>query len=512
MISLRQFIKQRKTEKDNELIYLTDTLDKNIHYLKQLFNNCSDIVYREFNLAQCPQIKLVLIYADGLADNNIINQQIIKPLVLEVSMTGSSDDITNQNAFHYIKTQGLCINQVKEVTVFNDVVNAVLSGDTVLLVEGHDQALTCESKGWKSRSVEESTTEAVVRGPKESFVETLRINTALIRRKVKNPRLKIEMFKIGHVTKTDVAVVYIEGIAKENIVNEVKDRLRKIAIDDVLDSGYIEQLIEDHPYSPFPTINNTDRPDKTSANLLEGKVAILVDGTPVVLTVPAFFVEAIQSPEDYYQKFQFVSLIRIVRFFSLVATLLAPSLYIAVISYHQEMLPTPLMLSIAAQREAVPLPVLLEVFFMEIAFEILREAGIRLPKPVGQAVSIVGALIIGEAAVQAGLVAAATVIVVALTGIASFNIYYSSSLALRFLRFPLMFATAFLGLFGLVSAVFIMVIHLAAMRSFGIPYLTPLAPTTPGGLKDTLVRAPFWHLVKRPHLISQKYSRGKTKR
>lgn len=482
---------------------LSTDIESNLRQLREIFLNCSDVVFREFLFAQREQIKLALVYTDGLVDKAMVSEQIMKALALDVPVATNNMEITRSNALHYVKMRGLCIHQVRETGQIQDVVDAVLSGDTVLMVDGHAIALINGSRGWEARSVADSITETVVRGPRESFVETLRTNTSMIRRKIKNPNLKIETLQLGEVTKTDLAVVYIKGIAQEGLVNEVKHRLTRIKIDGILESGYIEELIRDHPYSPFATIAHTDRPDRVAANLLEGRVAILVDGTPVALTVPYLFIEAIQTPDDYYEHFLFASSIRLLRIIFLAIALTLPSFYIAIVSYHPEMLPTPLLLSIAAQREAVPFPVFVEALVMEVAFEIIREAGIRLPRPVGQAVSIVAALIIGQAAVQAGLVAGATIIVVALTAMASFTVYYSGSITLRLLRFPLMFLSGAMGLLGLVSGIVIIVVHLAGMRSFGVPYLAPVAPATQGDFKDSAVRVPWWSMRRRPHLIGQ---------
>ncbi|AGL00895.1 spore germination protein [Desulfoscipio gibsoniae] len=482
---------------------LSSDIEDNLRSLKEIFNQCNDIIFREFLFAQREHIKLALIYIDGLTDKSQVSDQIMRTLSLEVPTATDKAAITKENAWHYIKMRGLCVHQLQESQKLEDVINAILSGDSILLVDGHATALIVGSRGWAARSIEESKTETVVRGPRESFVETLRTNTSMLRRKIKNPNLKIEALQLGEVTKTDIAVIYIKGIASDGLVQEVKNRLSKIKIDAVLESGYIEELIRDHPFSVFPTLSHTDRPDRVAANLLEGRVAIMVDGTPMVLVAPYLFIEAIQTPEDYYEQSFFMSGVRMLRIISMVIALTLPSLYIAIVSFHHEMLPTPLLLSIAAQREAVPFPVFVEALLMELAFEIIREAGIRLPRDVGQAVSIVAALIIGQAAVQAGLVAGATIIVVALTAMASFTVYYSGSFTFRLLRFPLMFLAASFGLFGIVGGVIAMVVHMASLRSFGVPYLAPLGPVITEDLKDSAVRAPWWAMRKRPHLIGQ---------
>ncbi|TYO97303.1 spore germination protein [Desulfallas thermosapovorans] len=482
---------------------LSTGIEDNLRNLKEIFSNCDDIVMREFLFAQREQIKLALIYIDGLTDKNLVSDQIMRALSLEVPVATNKTAITKENAWHYIKMRGLCAHQIQETQQPEELINAILSGDCVLLVDGHARALIIGSRAWAARSIGESKTETVIRGPRESFVETLRTNTSMLRRKIKNPNLKIETLQLGEVTKTDIAVIYLKGIAKQELVQEVKKRLAGIKIDAVLESGYIEELIQDHPYSVFPTLAHTDRPDRVAAHLLEGRVAIMVDGTPVVLVAPYLFIETIQTPEDYYERSFFMSGVRMLRIFCLLIALTLPSFYIAIVSFHHEMLPTPLLLSIAAQREAVPFPVFAEALIMELAFEIIREAGIRLPRDVGQAVSLVAALIIGQAAVQAGLVAGATIIVVALTAMASFTVYYSSSITFRLLRFPLMFLGASFGLFGLVAGIIVIVVHMASLRSFGVPYLAPLGPIIAENLKDTAIRVPWWAMNKRPYFTGQ---------
>lgn len=480
---------------------LSPDLKTNLKEIKSILNNCSDVIYREFVFAQNDQIRLALIYTDGLVNKAQISDQIMRALALEVPMVVPGQEITKARAMEFIKQRGLCIHQIKETDRLQYIIHSILSGDTVLLVDGHDTAIINGARGWESRSITDPESEPTVRGSRESFVETLRVNTSLIRRRIKSPDLKIETLRLGEVTNTDVAVTYIEGIVDGKLVAEVKSRLERIKIDAILESGYIEELIEDNPWSPFPTVNHTEKPDRLAAMLLEGRVGILVNGTPFVLTVPNLFVEYLQAPEDYYERFLFTSFVRLIRFLAMIISLTLPGLYVAVTSFHIELLPTTLLLSISAQREATPFPAFVAVMGMEITFEILREAGIRLPRPIGQAVSIVGALVIGEAAIRAGLVAASTVIVVAMTGIASFTFSYSASTTLRLLRFSLTILSAAFGLFGLVSGLAIIGIHLCKLRSFGVPYLSPIAPTIGADLKDAFFRAPWWAMFSRPRLI-----------
>lgn len=482
---------------------LSPDLDTNLAQIKAILDRCSDVMYREFIFAQNEQIRLALIYTDGLTDKEQISEQITKALALEVAMAAPGQEISKSRALEFIKQRGLCVNEIQQTSKMEEVIQAILSGDSALLVDGHATAIINGTRGWASRAISEPEAEPTVRGARDSFVETLRTNTALLRRRINSPNLKIEVLKLGEVTKTEVAVAYIEGIVNEKLVAEVKSRLQRIKVDAILESGYIEELIEDHPWSPFPTVNHTEKPDRAAAMLLEGRVAIIVDGTPFVLTVPNLFVEHLHAAEDYYERFIFTTAVRVIRFFSAFISLTLPALYIAAVSFHPELLPTTLLLSIAGQREAVPFPVFVEVLVMELTFETLREAGIRLPRPLGQAVSIVGALVIGEAAVRAGLVAAATVIVVALTGIASFTFAYSASIAFRLLRFTLMFLSSAMGLFGLITGVALIGIHLCSLRSFGVPYLSPAVPMTGTDLKDVVFRAPLWAMFTRPRLITR---------
>jgi spore germination protein KA len=297
--------------------------------------------------------------------------------------------------------------------------------------------------------------------------------------------------------------MYIHGIAHDQIIEEIRQRLHKIDIDSVLESGYIQQLIEDQTLTTFPTIYDTERPDIVAGNLLEGRIAIFVDGTPFVLIAPAVFIQFFQSAEDYYVRFDISTSIRFLRVVMFIISLIAPATYVAVTTFHQEMVPTQLIVAIAAQRESVPFPAFVEALLMEVTFEILREAGIRLPKAIGSAVSIVGALVIGQAAVQASIVSPAMVIIVSITAIANFATpSFAMAISIRLMRFLFMICAAVFGFYGIILALLMMVVHLCSLRSFGIPYMAPLAPFIPSNNEDTVVRLPWWNLRKRPRLIS----------
>jgi spore germination protein KA len=382
---------------------------------------------------------------------------------------------------------------------------SILSGETVILVDGYPYGFALNTIGGNNRAVEEPTTQSVVRGPREGFNESISTNISLIRKRIKSPNLWLETMTIGKVTQTAIGVMYINGIVNDKLIAEVNERLERIDIDGILESGNIEELIQDETFTPFPTLYNTERPDVIAAGLLEGRVAILVDGTPFVLLAPALFVQFYQSAEDYYQRAEFASLIRILRYICFFISLLGPSLYIGITTFHQELLPSSLLFSLAAQREGIPFPAFVEALLMEITFEILREAGVRLPKTVGQAVSIVGALVIGQAAVEAGLVSPAMVIVVAITAISNFVIpAFNMGISIRIIRFLLMVLAASFGLFGVTVGLIGIVQHLCSLRSFGVPYMSPMAPFIFADQKDTILRLPQWGLFARPRFISSK--------
>ncbi len=381
--------------------------------------------------------------------------------------------------------------------------SAVLAGSAVVLVDGCREAFSVSVEGGDKRNVEEPSSQTVIRGSKEGFTETLSTNLTLLRRRLRTTQLRIEYRTIGRFTNTQIAIAYLEGIANPTVLTELRRRLDAIDIDGVLESGYLEEFIQDHSFTPFPTVLNTERPDSIAGHLLEGHCAVLLDGTPFALVLPVTFFKFFLSSEDYYQRYDIVTFIRGIRFLSFIVSLLLPSLYVAITTFQQEMLPTTLLISLAAQREGVPLPALLEALLMELTFEVIREAGVRMPRVIGPAISIVGALVLGQAAVQAGLVSGAMVIVVSFTAIANFVIpSISMSAAIRLIRFGLMFLAGFFGLFGILAGLVPLLIHLVSLTSFGIPYFLPVAPLSLANLKDVFVRAPWKAMRSRPELIS----------
>ncbi|XHU80048.1 spore germination protein [Peribacillus simplex] len=496
---------RNKDSKKHETKLISSDLQFNLDHIKKMVGNSSDIVIRDFQAGKNGQIKLGVVYTDGLTDSASIQDFILDTLMVEIRNSELDVAVLNHtDCFEMIKSHILPVGGIVEINDFQKLFNHVLSGDTMLLMDGSPKGMALGSRDWADRGVQEPSSQTVVRGPKDGFTETLRTNTALIRRRIKDPNLWLETKQIGEKTQTDVAIMYLKGVADDKTVSELQSRLNRINIDAILESGYIEELIQDEVYTPFPTVYNTERPDAVSAAILEGRIAILIDGTPFVLIVPALMVHFFQSSEDYYQRADIATLIRVLRYLSFFLALLTPSLYIAVSTFHQEMLPTPLLISLASQREGVPFPAFVEAMLMEVVFEILREAGVRMPRAIGSSISIVGALVIGQAAVEAGFVSATMVIIVSLTAICSFVFPANSmAMAFRMLRFLFMILAATFGLYGIILGLIVMVLHLSSIRSFGLPYLAPNAPFILQDQKDNIIRMPHWSLLKRPRLISK---------
>nr|WP_245533942.1 spore germination protein [Effusibacillus pohliae] len=474
--------------------FLSHDIDENLQILREIYADCSDVVFRPFLIGG--NQKAILIYIEGLSNIEEIDRSVLAPLMQKT--TSSLIDI------HTILQQRVTASKAKEVLTFSDCVEQVSIGNPVLLIERENQGLALGMSKWEKRAIDEPAAESVVRGPRDAFTETLQINTSLLRRRIKSPQLKMKSIKVGRYTQTEIIIAYMQGIADPTLRQEVLNRLQRVDIDGVLESGNIEELIEDNSISPFPQVINTERVDVAVASLLEGRVVILTDGTPFALVVPVTMFSLLQSAEDYYYRFLIGTAIRWLRYLFFFISLLLPSLYVALITFHHEMVPTTLLISMARSREEIPFPAVVEALIMEVTFEALREAGIRLPQQVGAAVSIVGALVIGEAAVTAGIVSAPMVIVVAITGIASFTIpRYSAGIAIRMLRFPMIFLAGTLGIFGVMLGITGIVVHLCSLRSFGVPYLSPMAPSKARDMKDVLIRAPFWAFNTRPHLTGE---------
>ena len=488
--------------------FLCGDLERDVEAFKELLGESPDIVIKEFNFGFEKKARGALLYVDGMTNKQLVDDGILRPLMFDTAYVQQAED--GKDGIDGINRDLIAASDVKQYTEIGALVDDLLSGNTLLLVHGCKQGLSIGDRQFDKRAVDAPATETVVRGPREGFTENLRTNTSLLRRKVKNPRLRFESFKIGKQTQTDIAVAYIEGIAKSNLLVEVRKRLNGIDTDAILESGYIEAYIEDAPNSIFATVGNSERPDVIAGRLMEGRVAILVDGTPFVLTVPMLFSENFINPEDYYVRSYFASYLRLLRYFCYFISVLAPGIYVALTTFHQELIPTQLLFTMAAGLNGVPFPAVVEATIMVITFDILREAGIRLPNPIGAAVSIVGALVMGQASVEAGLVGPFMVIIIAITAITNFVVPALTDSTVL-LRYVFLVAGGLLGGFGIFAVLLAVFLHLIGLRSFGVPILSPFAPLSIKDMKDALIRMPFWSMNRRPRLLARPDNRKRQK-
>ena len=459
---------------------LAKSLDDNLARLRAAFVSPTnaDLLVREFQLGQGQ--RAFLAYLEGLTDRNTINYGILQPLMyLAVENRDPAEPFSAEAVDRFF----LPGNQTKRLSNLADAVQEIVGGNSVLFLDAMPEAISIETKGWEHRTISTPRTESVVRGPQEGFVETLRANTAAIRRHLRTPSLVTELFTVGTRSRSDVAMMYVYNVANHKLVAEVKRRLQALEgkIDFVSDSGILEQLIEDHPHALVPQMIATERPDRCAAFLNEGHVVLLVATSPYALIIPATFTLFIHTPEDYYLRWPYGTFVRLVRFLAAFIALLLPASYIAVANYHQEMIPTDLLLAIAASRERVPFPAFVEVLIMEGSFELIREAGVRIPSVIGPTIGIVGALILGQAAVTASIVSPILIIVVAITALSSFAVpNYSAAFSLRVLRFVFIILAALLGFYGLGFGVMALSIHLVSLKCFGVPFMSPIAPYRTG--------------------------------
>ncbi|WP_219836859.1 spore germination protein [Paenibacillus sp. R14(2021)] len=489
-LKMRSMHLEEVNQQNKDAKFTTD-IQQNENIIRDTFQRCSDLEWRSIDVNLSTQ--WLVVYIDNLIDKQQLEEFVIKP------MQASAAAGRIANGPNELKNDVISVSMTSCSSSISQTIRNLLEGHAAILMPGSSDVLTVSIPDSTQRSLEEPPSEPVIRGPRDGFIEQISTNISLIRSRLKTPKLKVEYITLGELSRTRIAITYLEGIALDTLVNEVRTRLKPIQLDGILDSGYIEEFIEDQPFSPFPQVHSTERPDVVVAEMLEGKVAILVDTTPFVMVAPMTFWTGLQASEDYYIRWPVATFIRWIRILFIHLAVFAPPLYVAVTTYHQEMIPTNLVLSIAASREAVPFPAMIEALLMEIIFEALREAGIRLPKQIGQAISIVGGLVIGQAAVEAGFISAPVVIIVSITGISSFTIpRYSFANGIRLLRFPMLFLAGTLGLYGIVLGFIGVMLHVTSLRSFGVLYFSPLTPFKWTGLTDVLIRIPTWAKFRMP--------------
>ncbi|MFC5403434.1 spore germination protein [Cohnella soli] len=472
-------------------------LSENERFVRQKLSGTEDIVSRSISLGNRDGL---LIYMDTACDSDKIHEDILKPIT-----RAQSDDLMRV----------LTATSVIQPSDLEEAIDLMLLGHSLVFIEGAADCHAVLVNSFNNRSVNEPLNEKAVQGAHNGFIESLPVNLNLIRSQIHHRGLVVRHYTLGNLTKTRASIVYLKDLADPLLVEEIDSKLKAIDADNLMSGYLVLEYIEKQSYSPFPQILQTERPDRAVGNLLEGRVALLMDNTPAALIMPVTFFTFYQSPDDYNSRSIAGSFIRLLRLFSFMIAIMLPAFYIAVLSFHYEVIPNEVFYQIKGSIDKIPYPPILEAFFMELTIELLREAGIRLPGPLGQSIGIVGGLVIGDAVVRVGLVSYPMIIVVALTAIASFVIpSHEMSYSVRLLRFPMMIAASLLGFFGIVFSLTVILIHLCKLESFGTPYFAPMSPMRILDWKDAFVRLPFWKLNERPlaarpqKLVQEKKAKG----
>ena len=435
-----------------------------------------------------------------MVDKKQVNESILQPLTAAATKIAARNLKPDQIA-SLLQTQLATVSAAESGTECNGVVARILAGDTALLLNGLNEALIFKTQECSYRMISNPETEVTIRGPRESFVEILGTNIALLRRRINHPDLKVEAYQVGVKTRTKLSIVYLKGVVNEKVVAEIRLRLQRIETDGILGAGYIEQLIGDAPFSIFATTAYSERPDVVASKILEGRAAIIIDGSPEVITVPALLIESFQNPDDYNMNPYYATLIRWIRYIAFGISILGPAVYIALSSYNQELIPTPLFINMAVGAAGTPFPVLIEVIIIGLLFEIFREAGVRLPRPFGQGITFVVALVLVQASVTMGLTGVTTVVVVAITAIASFVIPSQANGSVL-MRLLLAILASIFGAYGILLGLLWVLAQIVSLRSFGTPFLAPIAPLNLRDLKqDGIFRVPLWAMFYRPRTI-----------
>lgn len=509
------------TDEKENLVF--PTLSVNLEFLKNKYNILinSDIVIKEFNLSiKGINYQACLLFIDGMVDNNSINNFILQPIFLKNSIlmkpqTNSTQksnlknvSIKKVNKFNledFIFNSLIPQNSIKKITKFEEIIQYVNGGFCALFIDTLSSAFIIETKDIKGRNVSEAKHETIIKGSQEAFVENLKTNTALIRKIINNENLIIEESKVGKISKTQVAICYMENITNDDLVAEVKFRINNLDIDSITSSGQLEQLIQDNKLSLFPQIISTERPDKVANSLLEGKVGIILNGSPFALIAPAIFTDFLTSPEDINLNSHFANFFRLIRIMALFFAIFLPGLYVAITNFHQELIPSELLFAIGSSREAIPFPVIFEIILMGISFELIREAGIRLSSSFSTTVGIIGALILGESAVSANIVSPILIIVIAFTGICSFALPdFSLEFSIRIFRFIYIILGYLAGFLGIAFGFYIHFLYLNNLNSFGVSYFAPFLPISEFTKNDNIFVKPIWKREKRNSYLNTK--------
>lgn len=487
-------LNQSGTNEEN----ISPKIEKNLEIIKteMLLSKNFDIIIREFNIGR--KLKAFMVYIEGMVKKDTLNLSIFPQLMSKDALDG----LNGTNPADFLIDNILTVHKVEKSRYFSQAVMSVLNGMSALFVDGCRECIIIDTKGFEKRSVDKPVTETVIKGPQEGFTENMTTNVTLVRKIIKNRNLVSEMITIGSTNNANCAVMYLEGVANPVVVQEVKKRLKRINTDFILGDGMIEQFIEDNSMMLFPQMLSTERPDRTASFIMEGQVVIIADGAPYALAAPVTFFRLFHTSEDTFLRWPLGAFLRLIRIFGLFCATWLPGLYVAVTLYHIEMIPTIFVESIAKAKEIVPFPTIVEMMIMEISFELIREGGIRVPSVVGQTLGIVGALILGQAAVGAGLVSPVMVIIVSITGLGNFVIpNYTLALSVRVERFLFILAGAFLGFYGIALMIVLLALMACSMKSFGVPFFSPVAPKVKAN-PDVVLRHPLWKQKRRPDALN----------
>lgn len=487
-------------------IPLFKQIEKNTEKIKQDFGNANDLIIREFELKGVKRLKGIVIGIDGLIDSKQAEEFIVRVLMIDLSLV---DNWEAENyplkSFDTIYQSRISMMSASRGEDYQSLYDDLLTGKIIVMLDGVAQFMSFACNGWQMRSIPEPETEMGIRGPQDAFIETIRVNTALIRRRIKDPRLRFDTYKVGKISQTDVFVTYLDGVVNPEFVQVAKERIEALDISCITDSSQLMQLIEDHSWTIFPRLIETERPDKVVATIVQGGVVILVDNTPFQILAPSYFVMNFQTTDDYYNRPIIATITRLLRYLAFLIVILVPGLYVAVSTYHQEMIPTVLLITIINQRSANPFPTVVETLIIMLLFEILREASVRKPKAIGDSMTIVGSLIIGQTIVQAGLVSSMVIIIGSLTAIASFILSNTRlNNAVRILSFIFIILGNAWGLYGITLGFIAVIMHLCSLTTFNQPYMAPIAPFNLHDQEDQFIRLPLYSMKYRPTVFKSK--------
>lgn len=478
---------------------ISANLKVNEDYLRDRLEHCEDILIRPMKLGKEQQTDCLIVYIEVAVSNMMLDDSAIGKMINHFW------ESSPENIQEFMEDNSLGVADVEKLPDMETVITALLAGNAVFFIDGYDQAMKISSKGYPNMGVTQAETEKVLRGSREGFSDMVKTNSALIRKRIRDTRMKVEQLEIGVRSHTVVQLLYMDDLVHEGLLEEIKKRLDDFEIDGVMDSGILEQLTEDTWYSPFPQYQTTERPDRAAQEILNGKVVLLCDHSPAALVMPGNFSSFMESSEDWNNRFEMVSFLRILRYLAMITATVLPGLYLAVIRFHTQILPVNLILSFAQAREGVPFSSVVELLFLELSFEMIREAGVRIPGPLGNTIGIVGGLIIGQAAVEANLVNPMVVIIVALTALGSLAIPVEEfASAFRLLKYVFLFLGGYLGIYGIVLGAYLTIAHLAGLTSFGVPYLVPYVKKEKmSGVGNGLFRIPMRKRKQRPIYANQ---------